>query len=370
MKWHKMTSFFLVSFIFLVGCAENQSKEVTKTEKTISEEQLTTNPLPAIYQTSEEQAKALEKFPVLYKSTIEGHENETDFGMYVIPGLLETISLVDDRSGTPSICDSMTPQGVTVTDEYLLISAYCHDHEHNSVMYVLDKESHEYLKTIVLQGQPHVGGITYDPIAKNIWVCSGYDNRAEIVAIPLAQLEAYDFEEEHKPIEYAQQVELPQLNRASVMTYHDRTIYVGYFDTQGEGRLEAYPLDENGQATGQPAFEHKIRTTVDLDKTGIDDEIVRELQGITFYKGKLLIIQSYGAMSDSKLLAFDYNKQQTEFLDKQVIKMIELPAHAEQLSEKDGELYLIFESAAKPYRLIEKTWVDRVLKVNAQKLLD
>ncbi|MHC5227850.1 YncE family protein [Enterococcus sp. LJL99] len=370
MKWRKIMVFFVVSFIFLVGCTANRSKEVTKTEKTISEEQITTNPLPAIYQTAEEQARALEKFPVLYKSTIEAHKDETDFGMYVIPGLLETISLVDDTSHKPSICDSMTPQGVTATDDYLLISSYCNDHEHNSVIYVLDKESREYMKTIVLQGQPHVGGVTYDPIAENIWVCSRYDDRAEIVAFPLAQLEAYDFEVDHEPIEYTQQVELPQLSRASVITYHDSTIYVGYFDPQQEGRLEAYPLDENGQATGQPAFEHSVRTTIDLDKSDTSDEVVRELQGITFYKDKMLITQSYGAMSDSKLLIFDYNKQQTEFLDKQVDKIIELPAHAEQLSEKDGKIYLIFESAAKPYRLVEKTWVDRVLELDYHKLID
>lgn len=33
----------------------------------------------------------------------------------------------------------MTPQGLTLTENYLLISAYCHDHQHHSVIYVLDR---------------------------------------------------------------------------------------------------------------------------------------------------------------------------------------------------------------------------------------
>lgn len=371
MKRRNMIRIFmcLFAFILIVGCSNKQSKEVNKTEKEITNEQSGTNQTPTIYQTSEEQAKALEGFPELYKATIEAHKKEKDSGMYIIPGLLSTTSLVSNDAQKESICDSMTPQGVTIADRYLLISAYCHDHEHNSVLYVLDKDSHNYLKTIVLQGQLHVGGVTYDPIAKNIWVCSSYDDRAEIVAIPLKTMESYEFEEERLTINYTQQVELPQLNRASVITYHDKMIYVGYFNEQQEGKLEAYQLDETGQMIGKPAFEHTIRTTIDLDKSSLNDEVVRELQGIAFYKEKLLITQSYGASVDSKLLIFDYKKEQKEFLDKELSQMYELPAHAEQLSEKDGQVYLIFESAAKPYRLVEKTWVDRVLTLDIKKML-
>ena len=57
---------------------------------------------------------------------------------------------------------------------YLLISAYCHTHRHNSVIYVLDLETHKYIKEIVLQGRSHVGAIAYDPVHRNVWVAS-YD---------------------------------------------------------------------------------------------------------------------------------------------------------------------------------------------------
>lgn len=60
----------------------------------------------------------------------------------------------------------MTPQGMTLTENYLLISAYCYDHRHHSVIYVLDRQTGIHLKTIPLPDLPHAGGLAYDPIHK------------------------------------------------------------------------------------------------------------------------------------------------------------------------------------------------------------
>ena len=64
----------------------------------------------------------------------------------------------------------MTPQGITIAGKYILLTAYDGEHEHASVVYVLDKKTGKYLKTIQVAGRPHLGGIAYDPVAKNIWV--------------------------------------------------------------------------------------------------------------------------------------------------------------------------------------------------------
>ena len=67
---------------------------------------------------------------------------------YVIPGLKSTKTMRSDDAHEFCACTSMTPQGICVTEKYLIISAYCRTQKHNSVLYVLDLETREFLKEI------------------------------------------------------------------------------------------------------------------------------------------------------------------------------------------------------------------------------
>lgn len=53
----------------------------------------------------------------------------------------------------------MTPQGITVAGKYILITAYDGAHKHASVIYVLDKKTGNYIKTVQVKGKPHLGGL-------------------------------------------------------------------------------------------------------------------------------------------------------------------------------------------------------------------
>lgn len=81
---------------------------------------------------------------------------------FPVPGLkkVHTINWRNEKDH----CTAMTPQGLTLTEDYLLISAYCHDHQHNSVIYVLDRITGVRLKTVILPDLPHAGGLAYDPL--------------------------------------------------------------------------------------------------------------------------------------------------------------------------------------------------------------
>ena len=37
---------------------------------------------------------------------------------------------------------------------------------------VIDKEKHNFIKEVILPGQPHVGGLAYDPEHKLLWYSS------------------------------------------------------------------------------------------------------------------------------------------------------------------------------------------------------
>ena len=72
----------------------------------------------------------------------------------------------------PAMCTTMTPQGLAVTEDYVFVSAYCHAKKHNSVIYMINKESHRFIKEIILPGQPHVGGLAYDSEHQILWYSS------------------------------------------------------------------------------------------------------------------------------------------------------------------------------------------------------
>lgn len=89
---------------------------------------------------------------------------------YQMPGLAPTAD--DDWTKDYIQCNNLCPQGVCVAGNYMLTTAYCIDGIHNSCIFVYNNKSGEFLKTLVLKDQKsHVGGITYDEKAKNIWVC-------------------------------------------------------------------------------------------------------------------------------------------------------------------------------------------------------
>ena len=102
------------------------------------ETERTTTSTEPLY-TEEEHEKTVSRNKVMASYLADGTAAETS---YVIPGLEATRTLKIRTTGTPDMCTSMTPQGLAVTEDYLLISAHCRTKEHNSVIYVLDKETH------------------------------------------------------------------------------------------------------------------------------------------------------------------------------------------------------------------------------------
>ena len=115
------------------------------------------------------------------------------------------------------MCTSMTPQGLAVTEDYVLVSAYCSTQKHNSVIYVIDKEKHNFIKEVILPGQPHVGGLAYDPEHKLLWYSSNINGIAQAVSIKMDTIEAYDYDDSHLPVDTFQIVSLYGIVRDSFM---------------------------------------------------------------------------------------------------------------------------------------------------------
>ena len=46
---------------------------------------------------------------------------------------------------------------VGFSQDFVFISAYCYDHQHHSIIHVLDRETGQPIKLLILPKRPHVG---------------------------------------------------------------------------------------------------------------------------------------------------------------------------------------------------------------------
>ena len=268
----------------------------------------------------------------------------------------------------------MTPQGLAVTEDYLLVTAYCHTNTHNSVIYVIDKKTHEFVKEIVLRNKSHVGGIAYDTIHNNIWISCMSRGIPQVNAITLEQLKSYCFQNGYQPISYSQSYDLYAITRNSFLTYHNNALYIGYYTSNSASVLEEYDITEDGTLQTSTVDDDTITT----GQLGVDSltplalpsgmrVITERAQGVAFYKNRILTSHSYGVLPGS-LKVFP-NSLQMLLEEDTMLQKIRFPSKLEQIYVDGDDLYVLFESAAYGYRYTSLTQFDRILKLNLNTLL-
>lgn len=307
----------------------------------------------------------LRHYPKLYHASMEA-PMEAKSGTYVIPGLHATETLKSSNAGTTSICTSMTPQGIAVSDAYIFVSAYCHTKQHNSVIYVIDRDTHRFLKEIVLPGKPHVGSLAYDDDRDNLWVCGSGSGLAQANAISLDSIKKYSLQKEKKPISYVFRNYVLEIRRSSFMTYKNDYLYIGYFHSSQNGVLKKYAIEPGGN----------IKNTI-FQLNGMDIEsglaitsatIPKRSQGMAFYYDKLFMSQSLGILPSQLVLFDDAINQGKDYQKNAAMLSFKLPRMLEQIYIYDDQIYMIFESAAYAYRDLPTISVDRILTMNISEL--
>lgn len=309
--------------------------------------------------------------PKLKATAFNGRAAEIDYGTYIIPGLTATQTQIFGQKNSSDICTSMTPQGLAVTEDYLLVSAYCHSGTHNSVIYVIDKKEHTFIKELVLRNKSHVGGLAYDPVHHNIWISGMFRGIPQVNAITLEQLENYSFQESHQPLVYSQSYDLYAITRTSFITYHDNALYVGYFTQNTASVLEEYDIAEDGTLITQ--FSSDMPDMVDsFTPIALPSDmrvITEQAQGVAFYENKILFSHSYGIFP-STIQIFNNNTFQKLLEKENAESSLYLPEKLEQIYVDGENLYVLFESAAYSYRASSLIKMDRILKLNLKTLLN
>lgn len=282
----------------------------------------------------------------------------------VIPGLRSTRTTIGKLHAV-TVCTSMTPQGMTVTEDYIFISAYCHAHKHNSVIYMLNRHTHDFIKEIVLPNRAHVGGMAYDPVHKHVWVSGGTLGAAKAVGYPLSDLEAYDLDSSLAPIRAAHTYTLASIDRNSYMTYYNNSLLIGYFATDGESTLQRFNITEDGGLQSQIIADYdSVHESVTADffaKTS------RWIQGVAAEGEKILLSSSYGIL-DSEVQMFQAEEIDDDLTRSKARKIMRFPRMMEQICIFENRLYCLFESGAYAYRRYPGRKMDRILIMDLNKV--
>ncbi|WP_390404420.1 hypothetical protein [Lacticaseibacillus jixiensis] len=303
------------------------------------------------------------QYPQL-KTAID-HDAKPD--TYVIPGLLhtKTLTLQGGQVGTSS---TMDPQGLAITPQYVVISAYSRDQKYHSVMYFLNKHTGRMVKQLVLPGRSHAGGLAYDPVSKRLWVTTETASKvASLSAYDASTWQQADFAKNHHATAFDHVLPMPSVKRASFITYHHNALYLGFFDRNAQGNFLALPLTVRGMPTNHGGHNIVLRG----DNHPGHYSTSKRLQGATFYHGQLLFSQSYG-IKPSHLLAFDNDGQRTwlDFDGDDTINNVTMPPYMEQIVADGEDLYVLFESASAKYRKADLEFhADRVVKLDLGALL-
>lgn len=318
----------------------------------------------AAFYTLNGQIQMLSQKEELAAFAFEDRKKEIEYGTYVIPGLKTTRTLLTSEGDKEAVCTSMTPQGLAVTDQYVLISAYCHTMKHNSVIYVIDKETHRFIKEVVLPGQPHVGGLAYDSEHGILWYSSNTEELAQAVSITMEALESYDYDESQRPVAVNQVCSLYGIVRDSFMTFYEGCLYVGCFMKYSESAIARYPVDGSGNLinTMDEGLGMNFEMAIPLDYSTISEQA----QGMAFYEDKLLLSHSYGILP-SRLVFYEKSDKRL-YVDENSAKSYRFPERMEQIFVDGDDLYVLFESGAYAYSAASVNIVDRVLKLSLPKM--
>lgn len=322
-----------------------------------------TNQDAAVY-SLKKQIKKLSRREELIAFAFDDRKDEKEYGTYIIPGLKYTRTFLNVQGSEPAVCTSMTPQGLAVTADYLLISAYCHTGKHNSVIYVINKETHRFVKEIVLPGLPHVGGLAYDPDHDMLWYSSNTNGIAQAVSITMDAVRNYNYKDDKMPVQVNQVCSLYGIVRDSFMTFYKGCLYVGCFKKFTNSTIARYAVDDEGNLVN--TFKEELGMSFEMAVPLDYSTISQQAQGMAFYNDKLLLSHSYGILP-SRVVFYEQSDKRL-YVNENSAKSYRFPEMIEQIAVEGDNLYVLFESGAYAYRGYVGNVVDRVLKLSLPKM--
>ena len=226
--------------------------------------------------------------------------------------------------------DDEYPQGLCITDEFILISSYSDSKDKLGELKVFDRVSGEFLISLCVDENSHLGGVAYD--GEYVWICNS--NEMALERISYAYIKQLVYDNLGKKIDVRNQVDMYRVkNKPSSVACYGGYILVSSHSILTPGNMIGYIYNQE---------KDKIEAKIYF-------EIPPKVQGVTFTeRGEVIVSISYGRKSSSYVKK--YHSLLTMSKDINNYKeCIELPPCSEGIFFYDDNLYILFESAAKKY---------------------
>lgn len=243
-----------------------------------------------------------------------------------IPGMPSTRE--EDMRKQRIVDENQCPQGICLTEEFILVTAYSADWDVVGSLYMFDRKTGEYIATLGMKRNSHLGGLTYD--GRNVWICHSDNTTLERISYRMLQTIA-----KKKPqnfIDCSTSIEAFKVqNRPSCITYHDGKLWVATENDLLKSKVVAYCFDGTRL--------NKLESYT----------IPARVQGIDFGKdGKVYLSTSLGRTKSSYLRVYDSLEAMDEKPNKPM-KKVEMPPCSEELEIQGDSVYVLFESAGQKY---------------------
>lgn len=354
--------------VIVTGCAPTRIEpDPAFSGEAISPGAASINPLVS----DEAFVEMMRSFPLMQ----QGMENAV-----IIPGMHGAYGLkandeesdAGERAFELVMSEHYTPQGLAIGEGQLFVSAYDHEHELKSVIYVFTSDG-EYLKTISLDDAAHVGGLGYDRTTDALWVADHVHGQAAISSIAQETIDDYDITRK-TPVEYRDTFYVDTLEQVSTLDFSADGLWASYF-TNDEvlSQIQFFSLDFS-----EPDDDgDRVLTDIgDETRAYVDDngrshvfadlafQAPAEVQGTAFSGDHLYVSQSFGA-KNSMLTRFDLDiSGDSVVFDKPI--SAEFPPYLEQVAishDVAHTIHPLFESSQPTYRGKVEIFVDRIVSV-------
>lgn len=245
-----------------------------------------------------------------------------------IPGMPQTRNLDYENHYIFDVGQCL--QGMCFTEEFVLITSDSDGKDCLGELLVFDRQTGEYLVTLGMDEDSHLGGVTWD--GKNIWVCNSSNHTIERISYRFVQIVAAK-----KPgtmmdvtnLMDAYEVE----NSPSGITYAEGYLWVVTHNIWTDANMISYRFEENENLL--------VRKNI--------YRIPSQVQAAAFGEaGEVYLSISYGRRRSSYIRQYKSIQEMHKDVDKYEM-LIEMPPCSEGIVINGKKLYVLFESAGEKY---------------------